>query len=176
MDARRAALTLHALPDVDRGWVLRRLDPRQQRVVEGHLEELRALGIPADVALVDEALQRADVPEPENAWHRVLTRRDAAVMIECLCDEPAMLIARVLNRGPWRWANSVLEAMTPERRAQIQECQRQGHDAIDLDEWLIAELAARLESIDMDRSVIGESTSEAGFVARVAARVLRRHR
>lgn len=147
-NSRHAALTLHALPPADREWVLRRLDPQQQLVVEGHLEELRGLCIPAEADLVRSALQQSPPAESESAWRAALAARSGAEMNEVLRVEPVALVARLLDLGPWTWEADFLQCLTPAARARIAALrQRADAAAHELDAWLLREWAARLEPL-----------------------------
>lgn len=161
-DPRRAALTLHALAAPDRDWVLRRLDAQQQRDVQHHLGELEAMGLAADARLVEQALQQsATVPEP--AWRPALRACDAQRLHGVLRDEPAALIARVLNNGPWPWEKAFLARLDKVQRFRVDHCRMQEVPVSrELDEALLCALAARLALPD---SVPVEA---AGWKARVS--------
>ena len=143
-DLRRAALTLHALAGPDRDWVLRRLDMQHQRQVQQHLGELEAMGLAADARLVEQALQQgAAAPEPQ--WRSALRACDAQHLLDGLRGEPASLIARVLNNGPWPWEKAFLARLDKLERARVAKCRV--HDlpeSRELDETLLRALAARL--------------------------------
>lgn len=143
-DLRRAALTLHALAEPDRDWVLRRLGTSQQRQVQEHLGELAALGLAADASLVEQALrQGASAPEPQ--WRNVLHACDAQHLLDALRGEPATLVARVLNNGPWPWEKAFLAGLDKLQRARVAKCRVQDMPTSrELDEALLRALAARL--------------------------------
>ncbi len=92
-DPRRAALALHALARRDQRWVMDRLAPAQRRQMSGLLGELRALRIPADVALLKSLRTpepRADIQAPALATPEViagwLAREQPFVVAACLLD------------------------------------------------------------------------------------------
>jgi hypothetical protein len=144
-DARRAALTIHALPAADREWMMQRLDLPQRRTMEVLLGELDSLGVVADARMVEQALAAVTEPKAEPVWHWTLAGCDADTMLACLKDEPAMLVARVLERGPWPWDSALLERMHPLRRRHVEQCRRDGTPAsAGLDEWVLTRLAQRV--------------------------------
>jgi hypothetical protein len=149
-ELRRAALTLHALAEPDRDWVLRRLDTQQQRQVQQHLGELQALGIAADSRLVEQALQQgATVAEPQ--WRNALRGCDPQRVHDALRGEPAALIARVLNNGPWPWEKPFLTRLDKLQRARVAKCRMQELPASrELDESLLRALAERLALPEAD--------------------------
>jgi hypothetical protein len=63
-DTRRAALTVHALTDADRAWILDHVSDDQRLNLQTLLEELTALGIPRDPELIDDALKHVAVTVP----------------------------------------------------------------------------------------------------------------
>lgn len=154
-DARRAALTIHALPAADRKWMMQRLEAQQRRTIEVLLEELDSLGVVADGRMVEQALATAPESKAEPAWRQTLAACDAATMVACLKDEPAMLVARVLERGPWRWDSAVLERMHPLRRRHIEQCRRDGTPtSAELDEWVLTALAQRVDAANEATDIV----------------------
>lgn len=147
VDARRAALTLHALPEEDREWVLRRLDPGQQQLVSEQLSELQALGVVADERLVRQALDQSGEREAPQGWQERLRLCDAASMLGLLQGEPASLIARVLALGPWPWEQAFLEHVGPTRRTEVLALRDGVRRRAAPDEWLMTELARRCGSV-----------------------------
>lgn len=143
-ETRRAALTLHALPEADRAWLLRRLDPRQQLLLAEHLTELQSLGIPADRALVEQALQSNSDEDADPVWRRSLSACSGDAIHKVLSAEPASLIARVLSAARWPWERDVWERFTIEQRSAIDRCRQQTQArSHDLDEWLCGQIALR---------------------------------
>ena len=144
-DARRAALTIHALPVTDRHWMMQRLELQQRRTIEVLLEELESLGVVADGRMVEQALAAAAESEADPQWRRTLARCDVDTMAACLKDEPAMLVSRLLERGPWPWDSALLERMHPLRRRHVEQCRRDGTPtSASLDEWVLTTLAQRV--------------------------------
>lgn len=141
---RRAALTLHALSPQDRAWILGRLDPLQQRLVEEHLQELHGLGISADARLVKDALGDEHAQSATRARRAALAAHGADAVRAALQGEPAALIARVLDQGPWPWEAELLGGLDAPQRMRISACRRGAQAATELDEWLLARLAERL--------------------------------
>lgn len=141
-DTRRAALTLHALPEADRQWVLQRLEPMLQQTLQGHLEELAELGIPSDPSLIKQALSEAAARDGD--WRRRLDGRDAALVHELLADEPAGVLARVLQAGPWSWESALLSQVPAHRRSTAEQARRAlPPESVELNEWLAQRLERR---------------------------------
>ena len=91
-DARRAALTLHALGRADRDWLLAQLSMAEQNAMTALLDELTELGIPKDKALVREALgftsPESDAAarlsaDPSALW-AVLAKEPRGVQLACM--------------------------------------------------------------------------------------------
>lgn len=88
-DQRRAALAIHALARHDQRWVLDRLAPAQRRLVSGLLGELRALRIPADLALLPSLRAPAARAEAQPAPEAIagwLAGEQPFVVAACLLD------------------------------------------------------------------------------------------
>lgn len=95
--ARQAALTLHAMPASDRSWVLAALPPQEREQLHALLQELQALGIPADDALVAGLAQDAVPTERADDWLQDLDARGAAALARVLRGESGELTSAVLT-------------------------------------------------------------------------------
>jgi hypothetical protein len=111
---RRAALTLHGLSEADRGWMLKQLPAPDQARLGGLLGELRALGMPADPALLAGLAERSAAPVSASAKLRAAPAQRVHAV---LAHEPAALIAALLAIEAWPWREAVLEALPPLREA-----------------------------------------------------------
>lgn len=106
MPLRKAAMLLHSMTEVDRRWMLARLEPVQRTRLHELLEELHALDFPIDAALVRESLEPsidadAAAPRPRTMGMSGWSADQAA---DVLLGEPDDLIALVLRAGEWPWA------------------------------------------------------------------------
>ncbi len=138
---RRAALTLHALSEHDRQWMLQRLAVPQQEALRQHLAELAELGIPRDQGLIDEALAR---PTGSTDWRERLAGVAAGELEALLRHEPAGAVARILAAGPWPWHQALLASLPPERAEAIEQARALTVDAgSELGEWLAQRLDQR---------------------------------
>jgi len=142
--SREAALTLHALPAADRSWVLERLEPVERRLVQSHLDELAALGIPPDPSLLDEAVSKASTTASPRA---VISQASVFMMRSLLAEEPPGVIARLLALGEWRWADELVRELAPQCRQKVQALRGQASGPrSQLDEWLLDELERRIRA------------------------------
>jgi hypothetical protein len=110
---RQSALLLHGLDPADRRWVLARVDPADAAVLRTHLRELRDLGIPADPALAPSAAPGAD------GHAAAVARTSAAGVHLALGEEPAWIVAQLLDLRDWPWSAAFLAGLTEERRAAV---------------------------------------------------------
>jgi hypothetical protein len=94
---RQAALTLHAMPAPDRSWVLAALPPQEREQLHALLEELEALGIPADDTLAASLAQEAATSVRQLDWLQELDARGAAALALVLRGEPRALASAVLT-------------------------------------------------------------------------------
>lgn len=144
---RQAALLLHAMPAQDRAWLLAQLAPAERSTVEGLLADLEGLRIPADRALLDEALAVAPPPapmpaaaapernsaEPERsaavgvgddpdaaADRSALGKADPARLAGLLRSEPAQLVALLLSLGNWPWREALLQRIGAAKRIEVE--------------------------------------------------------
>lgn len=112
---RRAALALHALDAADQARVLAMLEPAQRELLAPVLQELRELGIPAQVP---EAEPQAPAgPEPVSAEQQLALLPAAAVapVLGGLTPSTAGALLRIAD---WRWAEPALAALpAPQRQA-----------------------------------------------------------
>lgn len=131
---RRAALAMHALREGDRAWILAQLPTAQRAQLEGLLAELKSLAIPASPALVEEMLAAAPVEAAKSSpaapktqphtWTSQLdaiARLDAAQVARLVHDEPAGLIAQLLNVQHWPWQEALLEQLGVVKRRRVEE-------------------------------------------------------
>jgi hypothetical protein len=114
----RAALTLHAVSQPDRAWLLAALPPLQREVLAPLLAELEALGIPREPELL------SDVPETAVAarasWPKQLDEGEIDAVSDVLRHEPASLTHALLAMQPWDWTPRFLSALHASRRAQVE--------------------------------------------------------
>lgn len=119
---RRSALLLHSMTDVDRGWMLSRLEAPQRDALQRLLDELSTLGFPADPALLGDALRDdsvdADGFAPSNRFP-ALERLSSGQAAKLLGGEPDRLVALLLRAGPWPWQADFLRQAGPAREARL---------------------------------------------------------
>lgn len=134
--ARRAALLLHAMTAPERAWVLERLPQAEREELTVFLEELSALGIPADRKLLGDVV--ATVGDDDSARGRApngaeasdleidaLTGADPARLAGLLREEPAALIASLLRLHAWPWRDALLKRLDPVKRTQVEQRMRE---------------------------------------------------
>ena len=121
---RKAAMLLHSMSEVDRRWMLARIDRAQRTRLEGLLDELTALEFPVDADLVRESLKAGTAstvaPTPRATDMSGWTAEQAAGV---LLAEPDDLIALVLRAGDWPWA-AALRARLGATRVRAIEASR----------------------------------------------------
>ena len=142
---RRTALTLHAMAPRDRDWLLSQLAPDQRAAVRQLLDELNSLGIPADPALLQEALRQhhAQQTSPVSAAdvaggntgtdagamarqaEQALQLADPAGLAQLLMAEPEALVAWLLHLRDWHWQAQLLSHFgAPQRQRILAQLQR----------------------------------------------------
>ncbi|WP_211473813.1 hypothetical protein [Collimonas humicola] len=167
---RRTALLLHAMSAADRNWMLTRLGGAVQTSLNGMLDELAALGIPADRDLLSRAAEStaparhaamsaadpvkldagnaAEILRADPLAHAIAALKNAtpASLAQVLKEEPPELIARLLACHAWSWREDLLEQLGQARRLQVE---RFAHafsgSAPRLTEILLDSLASRLK-------------------------------
>jgi hypothetical protein len=100
---RQAALTLHAMTDIDREWVLNALDASQRSALEPLLRELREIGMPSDTSLLtrpSHAVRPLAQPYPSAPSLSILDRRQLGAMRALLREEPAAISAALGSGAP----------------------------------------------------------------------------
>lgn len=128
----QAALLLHAMQASDRLWLLAQLMPSQRSALAGLLEELHALGIPADPALLESAPESrqpeacpaanaAPVKETRASMQAVLSKASASSISEIMVAEPPALIAALLSLSAWPWRDAVLLELESSTRSQVEK-------------------------------------------------------
>jgi hypothetical protein len=117
---RKAALTLAALRDEDRDWMLARLPREERRAMRRLVREVAALGITIDAQTLRELTEPAAGPPGGAASERRLHSARAAELHGLLESEPEALIAAVLRAGAWPWRRDLLESLGPERRRRVE--------------------------------------------------------
>lgn len=127
---RRCALTLHAIGSQDRQWLLARLPLDRRTELEELVNELRALGIPADPRVAQAALDHdhREAPafqatEPRGRGGSALdivTSAPATELALLLQHEPPTLIAHVVALRE-AGGDALLSQLSTARRRQVQE-------------------------------------------------------
>jgi hypothetical protein len=144
LNFRRTALLLHAMSVADRNWMLTRLGGAVQTGLNGMLDELAALGIPADQDLLSRAaestaparhaalpatsLEELDIGDAakflraDPLAHAIASLKDAtpASLAQVLKEEPPELIARLLACHAWSWREDLLEQLGQASRLQVE--------------------------------------------------------
>lgn len=132
---RKAALLLHSMPSCDQEWLLKQLPVHQAEILLPLLNDLRELGIPADPELLCEVALTPPVNPLPKATHNqarelsveaqiaALEAADCQLLCRILHDEPAGLIARVLELNAWPWTGDLLQRLSPVKRAQVAQQQ-----------------------------------------------------
>ncbi|TWD85735.1 hypothetical protein FB547_105247 [Variovorax beijingensis] len=134
--ARHAALLLHAMSSEDRSWMLEALPASERADLVPLLEELEALGIERDPALIGDAtagvpyaaLPEQDfaalAPQPfpvsDEAMLHALDDEQVRELVACLRTEPAGFIVEWLRLADWPWREDLLAALEPAQRRRIE--------------------------------------------------------
>lgn len=141
---RQSALLLHAIGERDRAWILAQLAEDQRMQLTAHLEELSQMGMPADHALVESLLSRQskkpEMPAESIPGHALRSARPE-VVLKLLDQEPAWLIAAVLNIEAWPWREAICAGFDASKRDRVKQALRES-----LPEKLGQALAAQLEA------------------------------
>jgi hypothetical protein len=109
---RRAALSLHALFEKDRDWILASLPAEQASALRPLLTELRELGIPADARLLGPLLA---VPAAQDVSRPGVGTLDAGIfsaLARILESEPAEVTAALVTDDAWPWRTQLLQAFS----------------------------------------------------------------
>lgn len=104
---RQAALTVHALPDADRAWLLQSLSPLQRETLRPLLAELEELGIPRDPGLLPSIHREAAHRRAMAAWPESLDAAGIAALSRVLEREPAGVTRMLLAIHPWDWVDEL---------------------------------------------------------------------
>jgi hypothetical protein len=135
---RQSALLLHAMPLDDRQWLLENLPAQDRSAITPLLDELASLGIPESPELLQHALAQDTAgawevvdASPTDPSSPVLQALNEILPIEgapawsrlcvILKEEPAGLVARLLQMHDWSWRAQALRALGPRKRAQVLE-------------------------------------------------------
>lgn len=120
--ARKAALVLHGLGADDRRWLLSRLPQQQRDTVQPLLDELAALGVPADAQLVEQLLGSHRTAAALSGQEPFELAQAAAVDVARIVgDESPALVATLLNVHDWPWHAQFLSLLPPTRRRLVEE-------------------------------------------------------
>ena len=120
-EPRKAALLLHAMRPRDQRWILDQLDTGQRMVLQDLLAELKELGIPAEPSLLDAVADRYAGPSPSMMGDaEAIMQIDPAVLVQVLSQEPAGLIARLLELEAWPWSSHLLDGLEPSKRRDVE--------------------------------------------------------
>jgi hypothetical protein len=108
---RRAALSLHALCEQDRDWILASLPAEQASALHPLLTELRELRIPADAGLIGPLLA---TPSAQGLQSGGDTPNAGAfsVLARMLEAEPAEVAAALVTDDAWPWRTQLLSAFS----------------------------------------------------------------
>lgn len=172
---RKAALLLHSVSLADRQWLLGRMDTSQRAQLSSLIEEIDALGIPADRTLLHDVLELPrgltdSLVEPENTERlddlehllRVIDAAAPAWLAQILRDEPVELIASLLEMHEWSWRHAMLGQLGVVKRRQIEDLSMSHRvsasvpPAPALRTFLLSAIAKRLEVLQHAQHVAGQ--------------------
>ncbi|UGQ47968.1 hypothetical protein [Massilia endophytica] len=140
---RQTALMLHAVSPDDRRWVMDQLPVPARRELAALLDELTALGIPAEPLPPLDSVAPGTAPaRPGDALRGAPLARVRAL----LDSEPPWLVATVLAMDAWPWRGAYLHGQPEGRRAA---CRGDGPPALGprLAEALLAALEGKLAAL-----------------------------
>ena len=120
-ELRKAALTLANLHELDRAWLMGRLDASERARLAPLIGELRSLGLSLDPQTVRQVVEDKGDGRVEA---RPLASAVPRVVAQALEEEPDWLIAIVLRSRSWPWRGEVLSLLGAERRERIERLAR----------------------------------------------------
>jgi hypothetical protein len=125
-ELRKAALTLANLHELDRAWLMGRLDASERARLAPLVGELRSLGLAVDPQALRQAVEgkadgRVEAPRDEA---RALASAAPRAVFEALEREPDWLIALVLRARAWPWRAELLALLGAERRMRVERLAR----------------------------------------------------
>lgn len=109
---RKAALTLHALPEKDVQRVLARLDESKRDALKPLLSELSGLGIPKGRQWVPDD-DRGTAVESPREW---VWRLDPQAVLGQLMTQSIDTALTIMQIAPWPWLEDVVALWPPEQR------------------------------------------------------------
>lgn len=119
IQARKAALLVHALPTSARDAVLAQLSEPQRLRLQGLLDELQVMNVPAGR---DWLRYIEDVPPVEGQDAevvRALQLAGASRMAQVFEQQPPEVVAAVVGAAAWRWRTEALEALPAQQRIAV---------------------------------------------------------
>lgn len=171
MGLRKAALLLHAASPADRRWLLDNLPGSRREQLSGLVDEISALGIPADPTLLHDVVDLPQGlaaafghdPSREHASEArldalphlldVVDRAPPALLVQILRDEPPGLIVSLLELHAWSWRTAVLNQLGAIKRRQVEDLLTPPHESVGtlaapaLRRFLLASIARRLHAL-----------------------------
>jgi Mg/Co/Ni transporter MgtE len=129
--ARRAALLVHAMRELDRAWLLSQLRSEERAQLAPLLAELRELGISADRAILEQAIGATCGPDgrqqPADAQAEAMAAlrgADPRKLARLLRNEPVLLVAKLLRITDWPWRAAVLQKLGSVTRRKVEQALR----------------------------------------------------
>jgi hypothetical protein len=174
---RRSALTLFALNEADREWMLARLERAHRRSIRRMLTELQTHGFPKDPELVRAALESSAAAADQSARAALPIERHAPRTIrQALAGEPIEVVAVTLECIEKKVASKVLELFDIHDQRPIKDA-LQVHRIIapKLREALRGALASRIQENQASRPLAMHAVRKLGrrLLASGAARIRR---
>lgn len=122
---RRAALLVHSMAPIDQAFMLDALPSGQRAELQRLLEELKALGIERDPALIADAVGGRShwapyaPPFDEDRLHAP-DDGEMSAMIRLMRAEPAGVVARWLTVAEWPWRERLLAGLESGHRRRVE--------------------------------------------------------
>lgn len=147
----RVALKLAGLAEVDREWLLERLDDDSRDSVGKILTRLLHAGLHLSVT-DDRANVAAEPYRDQGADHRTVRKAKSEIIATLLMREPNWVSNLIFRIDNWPWVDAVIAEFPDARRATLVSSLRQDHAEVarGLKDTLI-ELLAEMITDELDR-------------------------
>ena len=127
------ALKLHSIDEVDRQWILNSLSTDEARKLMNVLNEIKSINLTDNAQIIQESLTHIESWQGQGINNKndklseqiaIVDKIDPEILIPVLAEENTWILAVLLSIHSWRWQESLLKILSPNKKMQIKQYQQ----------------------------------------------------
>ena len=158
------ALKLHSIDEVDRQWILNSLSTDEARKLMNVLNEIKSINLTDNAQIIQESLTHIESWQGQGINNKndklseqiaIVDKIDPEILIPVLAEENTWILAVLLSIHSWRWQESLLKILSPNKKMQIKQYQQKNISKIKQEVKLtLLRILSDLDSVNENSGVM----------------------